>query len=72
MFWTSLVVLFLLAIVFSVLLRFTHSDYPFGSNSSSMLDFDQKEIHMIAKPEEYQKHSQKVTLKLIKICQYLL
>jgi hypothetical protein len=72
MFWTSLVVLFLLAIVFSVLLRFTHSDYPFGSNSSCMLDFDQKEIHMIAKPEEYQKHSQKVTLKLIKICQYLL
>ena len=30
------------------------------------------ETKLFAKPKEYQKHSQKVTLKLINICQYIL
>jgi hypothetical protein len=31
-----------------------------------------EETKLFAKPKEYQKHSQKVTLKLINICQYIL
>ena len=40
MFYRSLFVLFLLAIVFSVLLRYTDSDYPFGISSNSSLKSD--------------------------------
>ena len=40
MFYRSLFVLFLLAIVLSVLLRYTDSDYPFGISSNSSLNND--------------------------------
>ena len=40
MFYRSLFVLFLLAIVLSILLRYTDSDYSFGISSNSSLNSD--------------------------------